>query len=123
MRRAFTRRSASPSAVGAKALDVTGASRVDTLGFGLQASGRSNANKKLRNASRSRPTDGAFSPLFSSMVANAKKTDYECPICQRRGRVPSRLPGRQRLCEECHGTGRVTPIRRETLLKKAKQRV
>ena len=28
------------------------------------------------------------------MVANAKKTDYECPICSGRGRVPGRLPGR-----------------------------
>jgi len=57
------------------------------------------------------------------MVANAKKTDYECPVCQGRGRVPDRLPGRQRLCEECHGTGRVTPIRREALLKRAKRRL
>jgi len=31
------------------------------------------------------------------MVANAKKSDYQCPICQGRGRVPARLPGRQRL--------------------------
>jgi len=55
------------------------------------------------------------------MVANAEKTDYECPNGQGRGRVPGRLPWRQRLCDECQGTGRVTPIRREALLKKAKQ--
>jgi DnaJ-class molecular chaperone len=54
------------------------------------------------------------------MVANAKKTDYECPICSGRGRVPGRLPGRTRLCPECHGTGRTTPIRREALLKRMK---
>jgi len=56
------------------------------------------------------------------MPAIVKTTDYECPICQGHGRVPGRLPGRTRLCPECHGTGRTTPIRREQLLKKAKQR-
>jgi DnaJ-class molecular chaperone len=52
------------------------------------------------------------------MVANAKKTVYEYPICSGRGRVP----GRTRLCPECHGTGRTTPIRREALLKRMKTR-
>jgi DnaJ-class molecular chaperone len=63
-----------------------------------------------------------FCRIFNGMVTNAKRTDYECPICKGRGRVPGRLPGRTRLCHECHGTGRVTPIRREALLKRLKQR-
>jgi len=67
--------------------------------------------------------DAFFGYISGGMVANAKKTDYECPICSGRGRVPGRLPGRERLCDECHGTGRITPIRREQLLKKmAKER-
>jgi len=57
------------------------------------------------------------------MARTLKSSDYVCPVCQGRGRVPGRLPGRQRLCEECHGTGRITPIQREQLLKKlAKER-
>jgi len=55
-------------------------------------------------------------------VTTSKSVDYVCPVCQGRGRVPGRLPGRQRLCEECHGTGRIMPIRREALLKKLKER-
>jgi len=56
------------------------------------------------------------------MARTLKSSDYVCPVCQG-GRVPGRLPGRQRLCEECHGTGRITPIQREQLLKKlAKER-
>jgi DnaJ-class molecular chaperone len=63
-----------------------------------------------------------FCRIVSGMVTNAKRTHYECPICKGRGRVPGRLPGRTRLCPECHGTGRVTPIRREALLKRLKER-
>jgi hypothetical protein len=57
------------------------------------------------------------------MPARVKPSDYECPIYQGRGRVPGRLPRRTKLCDACHRTGRVTPIERDTLLKKAKQRV
>jgi DnaJ-class molecular chaperone len=83
---------------------------------------RCNANEKLRNAGRSGLPTVHFRLIFRDMVANAKKTDYECPICSGRGRVPGRLPGRTRLCPECHGTGRTTPIRREALLKRMKIR-
>src|SRR5262245_24600938 len=41
-------------------------------------------------------------------------------LFEARDRIPGRLPGRIRLCPECHGTGRVTSIRRELLLKKVK---
>jgi hypothetical protein len=40
------------------------------------------------------------------MPASIKSTDYRCPVCEGRGRVPGRLPGRTGLCPECHGTGR-----------------
>jgi hypothetical protein len=39
-----------PAKAGAKALDVTGASWVETPAIGPHASGHCNANKKLRNA-------------------------------------------------------------------------
>ena len=47
------------------------------------------------------------------MSASPKTADYKCPVCQGRGRVPGRLPGRQRLCEECprHGQGHAHPTR------------
>jgi hypothetical protein len=38
------------------------------------------------------------------------------------GRVASRLPGRKKVCPECGGTGYVTPIRRQQLLKKMRAR-
>jgi hypothetical protein len=42
----------------------------------------------------------------------------ECPVCEGRGDVPSRLPFRRKVCPECGGTGHVTPTRREQLLKR-----
>jgi DnaJ-class molecular chaperone len=73
------------------------------------------------NANRRRtPCGGYFSLYFQEMPGTVKTTDYQCPVCEGRGRVPGRLPGRQHLCPECHGTGRVTPIRREQLLKRMK---
>src|SRR5262245_10029434 len=55
------------------------------------------------------------------MPGSVKPSDYVCPVCQGRGRVPGgRLPGRTRLCPECHGMGRTSPIRREQLLKRTK---
>ena len=34
------------------------------------------------------------------MLVSSKPAEYECPVCQGRGRVPSRLPGRTRLCPD-----------------------
>ena len=56
------------------------------------------------------------------MPRTIKSSDYVCPVCKGRGRVPGRLPGRKQLCDECHGTGRIAPIRREVLVKKLKER-
>jgi hypothetical protein len=39
---------------------------------------------------------------------------------QATGRVESRLPGRKRVCPECGGTGKVSTLQREALLKKMK---
>jgi len=46
-----------------------------------------------------------------------------------RGSVPTfvvrmgrRLPGRQRLCDECHGTGRVRPLGCETLITRMREK-
>ena len=48
---------------------------------------------------------------------------HDCPICEGKGTVPSRLPCRTKPCDQCGGRGVVNPIRREQLLakKKAKQ--
>ena len=46
-----------------------------------------NANKKQEMLAVSASRCGLFYLIFRGMVANAKKTDYECPICQGRGRV------------------------------------
>ena len=56
------------------------------------------------------------------MVGNAHTTNvlHDCPSVGRRARFESRLPARKRVCPECGGRGRVTPIRREQLLKRMK---
>jgi DnaJ-class molecular chaperone len=50
----------------------------------------------------------------------SKPTLTECPVCQGKGDVPSRLPFRRKACPECGGTGHVTPTRREQLIQKEK---
>jgi DnaJ-class molecular chaperone len=40
----------------------------------------------------------------------------DCPICEGKGTVPSRLPFRTKPCDQCRGRGVVTPIRRQHLL-------
>jgi len=49
------------------------------------------------------------------MVGNAHTTNvlHDCPSVGRRARFEGRLPARKRVCPECGGRGRVTPIRRE----------
>jgi DnaJ-class molecular chaperone len=50
----------------------------------------------------------------------SKPTLTECPVCQGKGDVPSRLAFWRKVCPECGGTGHVSPTRREQLLKKKK---
>jgi DnaJ-class molecular chaperone len=45
-----------------------------------------------------------------------------CPACDGKGTVESRLPFRTKPCHQCAGRGVVTPIRREQLLKRVKER-
>src|SRR5262245_29384951 len=56
------------------------------------------------------------------IIGNAHTTNplHDCPVCRATGRVESRLPARKRVCLECGGRGRVTPIRREQLIKRMK---
>jgi hypothetical protein len=44
----------------------------------------------------------------------------DCPKCKATDKVDSRLPLRKQACSECGGRGRVTPLRREQLLKRVK---
>jgi DnaJ-class molecular chaperone len=41
-----------------------------------------------------------------------------CPACEGKGKVPSRLPARTRPCDQCGGRGIVPPLRRQELLAK-----
>jgi DnaJ-class molecular chaperone len=43
---------------------------------------------------------------------------HDCPFCEGKGTVPSRLPFRTKPCDQCDGRGVVTPIRRQQLLAK-----
>src|SRR5262245_11152856 len=47
---------------------------------------------------------------------------HDCPTCKATGRVESRLPFRQKVCPQCGGTGHVSLMRREQLLKRVKER-
>jgi DnaJ-class molecular chaperone len=56
------------------------------------------------------------------MPVSVKTINTDCPICKATGRVQSRLPFRKKICAECSGTGKVTALRREQLLRRAKAR-
>jgi DnaJ-class molecular chaperone len=53
---------------------------------------------------------------------SVKTINTDCPICKATGRVDSRLPFRKKICNECGGTGKISALRREQLLKRAKSR-
>ena len=63
-----------------------------------------------------------FCHYILGMVGKVHTTHslHDCPVCKATGKVESRLPGRKRVCPECGGRGRVTPIRREQLIKRMK---
>jgi hypothetical protein len=63
-----------------------------------------------------------FQLIFKLMTRNShiRKSIAGLPCVQATGRVESRLPGRKRICPECGGTGKVSTLRREALLKKMK---
>ena len=48
---------------------------------------------------------------------------HDCPICDGKGTVLSRLPYRTKPCDQCGGRGVVTPIRRQQLLAWRKAKV
>jgi DnaJ-class molecular chaperone len=47
----------------------------------------------------------------------------DCPTCRATGRVESRLPFRQKTCEDCGGKARITPARREQILKRQAEKL
>jgi len=47
---------------------------------------------------------------------NGPLIDY--PACRATGYVESRLPGRKKLCDECGGGARITPAKRELIIKR-----
>jgi hypothetical protein len=61
---------------------------VDTPAVYPHGGGPCNANQKPDWTSRR----GTFALYFQKMPVCVKPTDYECPICRGRARVPGRLP-------------------------------
>jgi DnaJ-class molecular chaperone len=45
----------------------------------------------------------------------------DCPTCRATGRVDSRLPFRQKTCDDCGGKARITVPKRKQILKRLKQ--
>jgi DnaJ-class molecular chaperone len=45
----------------------------------------------------------------------------DCPVCEATGKVAGRLSGHKKLCPECGGSGRISLIKREMLLKCKKE--
>jgi DnaJ-class molecular chaperone len=54
------------------------------------------------------------------MPDKAHNEFHECPACQGKGTVQSRLPFRTKPCDACGGKGIVSPLRRVQLLNKLK---
>jgi len=46
----------------------------------------------------------------------------ELPTCRATGKVDSRLPLRQKTCDDCSGRARVTLAKRDQILKRSKER-
>jgi DnaJ-class molecular chaperone len=61
--------------------------------------------------------------LYFGVMSDKTLTEFhQCPACDGKGTVPSRLPFRTKPSEHCGGRGVVTPIRRQQLLAKLKAR-
>jgi DnaJ-class molecular chaperone len=54
-------------------------------------------------------------------MATKAPTLTDCPTCQATGKVESRLPFRQKTCDDCGGRARVTLAKRDQILKRSKQ--
>src|SRR5262245_25538371 len=62
-----------------------------------------------------------FWPTVGAM-ATKTPTLADCPTCRATGKVESRLPFRQKTCDDCGGRARITVARREQILKRSKER-
>jgi hypothetical protein len=53
-------------------------------------------------------------------MPEGKRTDSlsDCPACRATGYVESRFPGRKKICDECGGRARITPAKRELIIKR-----
>ena len=54
-------------------------------------------------------------------MATKAPTLADCPTCRATGRVDSRLPFRQKVCDDCGGRARITLAKREQIFKRLKQ--
>src|SRR5262245_37649705 len=62
-----------------------------------------------------------FWPTVRAMAPKAS-TLADCPTCRATGKVESRLPFRQKTCDDCGGRARVTLVKRDQILKRSKER-
>jgi len=54
-------------------------------------------------------------------MATKAPTLTDCPTCRATGKVESRLPFRQKTCDDCGGRARVTPAKRDQIMKRSQQ--
>jgi DnaJ-class molecular chaperone len=54
-------------------------------------------------------------------MATKAPTLTDCPTCRATGKVESRLPFRQKTCDDCGGRARITLAKRDQILKRSKQ--
>jgi len=55
------------------------------------------------------------------VMATKAPTLTDCPTCRATGKVESRLPFRQKTCDDCGGRARITLAKRDQILKRSKQ--
>jgi hypothetical protein len=63
---------------------------------------------------------GAHFECTTRAMATKGPTLTDCPTCGATGKVESRLPFRQKTCDDCGGSARVTLAKRELILKRSK---
>jgi len=58
---------------------------------------------------------------YSLRMVTKSPTLTDCPTCRATGCVDSRSPFRQKTCVDCGGKARISPARREQIMKRTKR--
>ena len=86
-----------------------------------QSGASSCSSGRSRGCSCSKCRGGGTFLFYSPAMATKAPTLTDCPTCRATGRVESRLPFRQKICEDCGGKARITPARRDQILNRLKK--